>query len=74
LPLHWNAQAEIDRIGDPLELLRLPAFGLAIWLVNAIAGWWALPRERAATLFLLAGGVAAQIVFTAAVLSIVLRT
>jgi hypothetical protein len=73
LPLHWNAQAEIDIVGNPQELLRLPAFGLAIWLVNALAATWALRRERAATLFLLGGALAAQVVFAAGVLSIVLR-
>jgi hypothetical protein len=73
LPLHWNPQAQVDVIGDPQELLRLPAFALAIWLVNVILAAWALRRERAATLFLLAGAVAAQIVFTAGALSIILR-
>lgn len=73
LALHWNSQAQIDRIGDPNELLRLPAMALGVWLVNAVVAWWALPRERAASLFLLAGAVAAQIVFAAGVVSIVLR-
>lgn len=73
LPLHWNAQAQVDRIGDPTELLRLPLFGLAIWLANTVMGWWALPRERAATLFLLGGALAAQIVFAVGALTIVLR-
>lgn len=73
LPLHWNAQAQVDRIGDPTELLRLPVFALAIWWINAVVGWLALSRERAATLFLLAGAVAVQIVFAAGALSIVGR-
>jgi len=73
LPLHWNARGEIDIIGDPIELLRLPVFALTIWLVNTLAGWWALPRERAATLFLLTGAVATQVVFAAGALSIVGR-
>jgi hypothetical protein len=73
LPLHWNPQAQVDVIGDPQELLRLPAFALAIWLVNVVLGAWALRRERAATLFLLGGAVAVQIVFAAGALSIVLR-
>jgi hypothetical protein len=73
LPLHWNAQAQVDRIGDPTELLRLPVFALGVWWINVVAGWLALRRERAATLFLLAGAVAAQIVFAAGALSIVGR-
>jgi len=74
LPLHWNSQAQVDIIGDPQELLRLPAFALAIWVANVVLAAWALRKERAATLFLLGGAIAAQIVFAAGALSIVLRT
>jgi hypothetical protein len=74
LPLHWNAQAQIDRIGTPAELLRLPLFATGIWLVNVVLAWWAAHRERAVSLFLLAGAVAAQVVFWAGTLSNVLRT
>ena len=73
MPLHWNAQAQVDRIGSPAELLRLPVFALSVWLVNVAFGWWAQRIERAATLFLLAGAVAAQVVFAAGVLTIVMR-
>jgi hypothetical protein len=73
LPMHWNAQAQVDRIGSPAELLRLPVFALAVWLANVGFGWWAQRLERAATLFLLAGAAAAQVVFAAGVLTIVLR-
>ncbi|HKP54091.1 MAG TPA: PH domain-containing protein [Chloroflexia bacterium] len=74
LLLHWNALGQPDRVGDPIELMRLPAFALGIWLVNAVVAWAVRPRERAATLFLLGGAVAVQVVFAAAVLSIVLRS
>jgi hypothetical protein len=73
LPLHWNSQAEIDFIDAKQKLLRLPIYALGIWLANALVSWWALPRERAVTLLLLAGAVAAQIIFWAGVASIVLR-
>jgi hypothetical protein len=73
LALHWNSQAQVDRIGDPLELARLPVFALGVWWANAVLGWWALPRERAMTVLLLAGAVLAQVAFFAGVLSIVLR-
>jgi hypothetical protein len=73
LALHWNAQAQVDRIGDPMELLRLPVFALAAWLANVIMGWLVKSRERAATLFLLGGSVAAQVVFAAGAVSIVVR-
>jgi hypothetical protein len=73
LPIHWDAQGQPDFIGGPIELLRLPAFALGIWLANAIAARLVLTRERAATLLLLAGGFAVQIIFAAAAMSIVLR-
>ena len=73
LPMHWNAQAQVDRIGSPAELLRLPVFALAVWLANVVFGWWAQRRERAATRLLLAGAAAAQVVFAAGVLTIVMR-
>ncbi|HEX8230862.1 MAG TPA: DUF1648 domain-containing protein [Chloroflexia bacterium] len=71
--MHWNAQAQVDRIGDPVELLDLPLFALGVWLFNSIAARVVLRRERAATIFLLAGGVAAQVFFFAGALSIVLK-
>jgi uncharacterized membrane protein len=73
LPLHWNSQAQVDIIGDPQELLRLPVFGLIVWVANLVIGLWALPRERAVTIVLLTGAIAAQVVFAAGALSIVLR-
>jgi hypothetical protein len=74
LLLHWNSLGQPDRVGDPIELLQLPVFALGIWAANAVIAWVVRPRERAATLFLLGGAVAAQVVFAAAVLSIVLRS
>lgn len=71
--MHWNAQAQVDRIGEPTELLDLPLFALGVWLFNTIAARIVLPRERAATIFLLAGAVAAQVFFFAGALSIVLK-
>lgn len=73
LALHWNSVAEVDRIGDPAELLSLPLFALGVWLFNSITARWVLSRERAATLFLLAGAIAAQVIFFAGALSIVLK-
>lgn len=74
LPLHWNAQAQIDRIGDPVELLRLPIFAAGVWLFSVVAAAWTMRKERAVSLFLLGGALAAQVVFWAGALSIVLRT
>ena len=74
LPLHWNSQGQIDRVGDPQELLRLPVIALGIWLLNTVLAALVRRRERAATLFLLAGAVAVPFVFAASTLSIVLLT
>ncbi|HEX8221750.1 MAG TPA: PH domain-containing protein [Chloroflexia bacterium] len=71
--MHWNAQAQVDRIDDPSELLDLPLFALGVWLFNTIAARVVLRRERAATIFLLAGAVAVQVFFFAGALSIVLK-
>jgi hypothetical protein len=73
LPFHWDAQGQPDVIEPSSFLLRLPAFALGIWLFNALAARLVLTRERAATLLLLAGGFAVQIIFAAAAMSIVLR-
>ncbi len=74
LPLHWSAQAQIDRVGDLQEILRLPAIALGIWFVNALLAGLVRRRERAATIFLLASAVAVPIVFAAGALSIILRS
>ena len=73
LLFHWDAQGQPDVVGDPRQLLPLPVFALGIWAINAVIAWIVRPRERAATLFLLGGALAAQVVFAAAALSIVLR-
>jgi hypothetical protein len=74
LPLHWSAQAQIDRVGDIQELLRLPAIALGLWFVNALLAGLVRRRERAATIFLLAAAVAIPVVFAAGALSIILRS
>ncbi|MEO5953034.1 MAG: PH domain-containing protein [Chloroflexia bacterium] len=74
LPLHWSAQAQIDRVGDLQELLRLPAIALGIWFVNTLLAGLVRRRERAATIFLLASTVAVPVVFAAGALSIILRS
>ena len=71
--LHWNTQGDPDRIGHPDELLRLALIALGLWLVDLLAGLVIHPRERLAALFLYAGAVVVQVVFWAAVLTIVLR-
>jgi len=71
--LHGNTQGEPDRIGRPDELLVLPVIALLLWLADLAGAVLVHRRERLAALFLYAGGVVVQVVFWAAVLTIVLR-
>lgn len=72
-PLHWNTQGEADLIGPADELLRLPLIALGLWLADGLLAALVHRRERLVALFLYGGGVVVQIVFWAAVLTIVLR-
>ncbi len=72
-PLHWNTQGEADLIGHADELLRLPLIALGLWLADGVLAALVHRRERLAALFLYSGGVVVQVVFWAAVLTIVLR-
>jgi hypothetical protein len=72
-PLHWNTQGEADLIGHADELLRLPLIALGLWLADGVLAALLHRRERLAALFLYSGGVVVQVVFWAAVLTIVLR-
>lgn len=72
-PLHWNTQGEADLIGPANDLLRLPLIALGLWLADGVLAALLHRRERLAALFLYGGGVVVQIVFWAAVLTIVLR-
>ena len=71
--LHWNTQGDPDRIGHPGELLRLALIALGLWGADLLAALVVHPRERLAALFLYGGAVVVQVVFWAAVLTIVLR-
>jgi hypothetical protein len=73
IALHWNTQGDPDRIGHPDELLRLPLIALALWGADLLGAALVHRRERLAALFLYAGAAVVQIVFWAAVLTIVLR-
>ena len=60
---------------DAVSALAYIAFAGAISasLANVAFGWWAQRHERATTRLLLAGAAAAQVVFAAGVLTIVMR-
>ena len=58
LPLHFNAQGQIDRIGQRSELFALPVIGLLVLAVNLILGFLLYRRERVGA-YLIWGSVAA---------------
>ena len=73
LALHWNPQGDPDRIGQATELLTLPVIALGLWGANLVLGGVLHVRARAAALLLYGGAGVVQIVFWAAVLTIVVR-
>jgi len=46
IPLHFNAQGEVDRIAAKSGLLLIPTIGALTWLVNSLLGWWLHQKER----------------------------
>jgi len=44
--LHYNIIFGIDYIGNPYSIFWLPAFGLAIALVNILGSLWFFKREK----------------------------
>ena len=63
MPLHFNGQGVVDMIGRPLELLKLPAIGTAILLVNCLGAWLVHRHERPAAHLFVWTALAAQLVF-----------
>jgi len=71
LPLHFNIQGMVDRIGVKTELFALPIIGLIILATNLVLGLALYKRERAGTYLLWGSAAAAQALFWLAALSIV---
>jgi hypothetical protein len=70
LPLHFNNQGLVDRIGTRVELFTLPIIGLIILGANTVLGLALYRHERAGSYLLWGAAVAVQILFWLAVLSI----
>jgi hypothetical protein len=70
LPLHFNNQGLVDRIGTRMELFTLPIIGLIILGTNAVLGLALYGRERAGSYLLWGAAVAVQALFWLAVFSI----
>jgi hypothetical protein len=71
LPLHFNIQGVVDRIGTRIELFSLPIIGLIILGTNLVLGLILYRRERAGAYLLWGAAVAAQVLFWLAAFSIV---
>lgn len=63
MPLHYNGAGVVDLIGHPFELLKLPAIGSAIVLVNGLGAWLVHRAERPAAHLFVWTALAAQLVF-----------
>jgi hypothetical protein len=70
LPLHFNNQGLVDRIGTRLELFTLPIIGLIILGTNMVLGLALYGRERAGSYLLWGAAVSVQALFWLAVFSI----
>ena len=72
LPLHFNAEGLVDRIGLKIELFDLPVIGLIILGTNLALGLILYRRERAGSYLLWGAAAAAQALFWLATFSIIL--
>lgn len=70
LPLHFDNQGLVDRIGTRMELFTLPIIGLIILGTNTVLGLALYRRERAGSYLLWGAAAAAQALFWLAVFSI----
>jgi len=70
LPLHFDNQGLVDRIGTRMELFTLPVIGLIILGTNTVLGVALYRRERAGSYLLWGAAAATQALFWLAVFSI----
>ena len=73
LPLHYNSAGEVDLIGRPVELFRMPIIGTIVWLGNAFIGAFFHHDDFLAARLLVVAGVTAQILLFGATIGIIAR-
>jgi hypothetical protein len=61
IPLHYNVYFGIDMIGSRHELLKMPALGLLILLINLVLAFRIYKHERVSAYFLLFANSLVQI-------------
>lgn len=71
LPLHYNAQGDVDYIGTRVESFKIPAIGTLIWVANALLGLLLHRMEPLASRLLVVAAVVTQLLLLAAVVTIV---
>ena len=71
LPLHYNAAGEVDLIGGPVELFKLPAIGGVVFLADLLLAAGLHRSERFAALLLLGGCVFVEVLLFAATFNVV---
>ncbi len=70
LPLHYDAQGVVDRVGFKSGLIVVPTIGALAWMVNGLLGTILHGRERLAAYVLAGMGVLLQVVLWVAALNI----
>jgi len=63
MPLHYNGAGVVDLIGRPIELIKLPAIGTGILIVNGVLAWAVHRDERPGAHLLVWAALVAQLVF-----------
>ena len=71
LPLHYNAQGDVDYIGDRAESFKIPGIGTVVWLVNTVLGVLLHRQERLASRLVIIAATATQLMVLAAALAII---
>jgi hypothetical protein len=66
LPLHFDAQGQVDRVGSRAALFVLPTLGSLSWIVNGLWGLWHYRRQRLAAYLLWGGAILIQVLATMA--------
>jgi len=71
VPLHYNSFGQVDLIGEPRELFKLPVIGAILLLGDLLLAATIHQHERFAALLLLGGCLFAQSLLFAATVNVV---
>lgn len=71
IPLHWNADGEVDRSGPSRSIWTLPLLALTVLAINASLATMILPLDRVAARLMMAVTPVVQIAATVALLRII---